>query len=71
MNHPIYRVAFFEILKPYTLLVRFDDGTEQEIDFQSVLGGEMYRPLRDPELFEQVRNRPGGAYPGVAKWGRF
>jgi hypothetical protein len=46
MNHPIYRVAFFEILKPYTLLVRFDDGTEQEIDFQSVLGGEMYQENR-------------------------
>jgi len=38
MNHPIYCVAFFEILKPYTLLVRFDDGTEQQIDFQPVLG---------------------------------
>jgi len=58
MNHPIYRVTFFEILKPYTLLVRFDDGTEQEIDFQPVLGGEMYRPLRDLELFEQLRIDP-------------
>jgi hypothetical protein len=40
------------------LLVRFDDNTEQKIDFQPVLGGEIYRPLRDLGLFEQVRIDP-------------
>jgi len=58
MKHPIYRVESFEILKPYTLLVRFDDGTEQEINFEQVLGGEMYRPLRDLDLFNQVKIDP-------------
>ena len=38
--------------------VRFDDGTEQEIDFQPVLGGELYRPLRELSLFEQVSIDP-------------
>lgn len=54
MNHSIYKVVSFQILKPYALHVWFDDGTEQEIDFQPVLGGELYRPLRDVQLFEQV-----------------
>jgi hypothetical protein len=58
MEHPIYRVVSFRIVKPYTLHVQFDDGTEQEIDFQPVLGGELYRPLRDPKLFEQVSIDP-------------
>jgi len=58
MKHPIYRVVSFEILKPYTLLVRFDDGTEQEINFEQVLGGEMYRPLRDLDLFNKVKIDP-------------
>jgi hypothetical protein len=39
---------------PYTLLVDFDDGTQQRICFKGVLGGELYRPLRNPTLFNQV-----------------
>ena len=58
MKHLIYRVLSFQIIKPYTLRVRFDDGTEQEIDFQPVLGGELYRPLRELDLFEQVSIDP-------------
>src|SRR5579863_2157903 len=30
-----------------TLRVGFDDGTEQVIDFQPVLAGELFGPLRD------------------------
>jgi len=56
MNHPIYRVVSFQIVKPYTLQVLFDDGLEREINFEPVLGGELYRPLRDLKLFEQVKN---------------
>ena len=55
MIHPIYRVTGFDIVNPYTLCVRFDDDTEQTIDFQPVLSGELYRPLRDLSLFDQVR----------------
>src|ERR1035438_5732733 len=58
MSHPIHRVRFFEIVGPYTLRVGFDDGTEQTIDFQPVLAGELYGPLRDLELFNQVRIDP-------------
>ena len=53
--HPIYRVRSFKIEAPYTLRVRFDDDTEQVIDFRPVLAGELYRPLRDIRLFNQVR----------------
>ena len=58
MCHPIYRVRAFEVVAPYTLRVCFDDGTEQTIDFRPVLAGELYGPLRDPELFNQVRIDP-------------
>jgi hypothetical protein len=43
---------------PYTLHVRFDDNTEQTIDFRPVLAGETYGPLRNLELFNQVRIDP-------------
>ena len=58
MIHPIYRVQTFEIVSAYILRVRFDDGTEQVINFQPVLAGELYGPLRDLSLFNQVRIDP-------------
>ena len=58
MEHGIYRVESFQIVSPYTLKVRFDDHTEQVIDFEPVLSGELFEPLRDLNLFNQVRIDP-------------
>ena len=57
-RHPIYRVCSFDIVSAYTLRVRFEDGLEQVIDFRPVLAGKLYGPLRDPEVFRQVRIDP-------------
>jgi len=38
--------------------VQFVDQTEQVINFEPVLGGELYRPLRDLDLFNQVQIDP-------------
>jgi hypothetical protein len=54
MPHSIYRVESFQSEGPYTLLVRFDDETEQLIDFRPVLTGGLFGPLCDLELFNQV-----------------
>jgi hypothetical protein len=58
MQHGIYRVQSFDILSAYTLRVRFTDETEQVINFEPVLAGEMFGPLRDLKLFNQVRIDP-------------
>ena len=58
MEHAIYRVVGFEEIEPYILLVRFDDGQEQRIDFSSVLVGELYGPLGDEKMFSQVQIDP-------------
>jgi len=58
MNHPIHRVTCFEKVAPHTLTVWFDDGVSQTIDFQPVLKGDLYGPLQDEELFDQVRLDP-------------
>ena len=55
MTHQICRVVSFEQVAPFTLRVAFDDMTTQVIDFQAVLAGDLYGPLRDPEFFRQVR----------------
>jgi len=58
MSHSIYKVCSVKIVAPYTLQVRFDDRTEQTIHFRPVLAGELYGPLREPTLFNQVRIDP-------------
>lgn len=58
MTHPIYRVRSFQIVAPYTLRVVFDDTTEQTINFEPILAGKRYRPLRDLSVFNQVRIDP-------------
>jgi hypothetical protein len=54
MRHAICKVKSFAIVGPYILRVGFDDGTFREIDFSPILQGELYGPLRDLRLFEQV-----------------
>ena len=58
MIHLRCRVLDFQPVGNYTLRVRFDDYTEQVIDFQPVLRGELYGPLRDPAFFSQVALDP-------------
>lgn len=52
MKHRQYKVTACEIIGDYTLLVLFDDGAWQIIDFRPVLHGEMWSPLRDLTFFK-------------------
>jgi hypothetical protein len=54
MDHPIHRVLAFEITGAYTLRLRFEDDVERTIDFSPVLAGELFGPLHDRMLFDQV-----------------
>jgi hypothetical protein len=56
--HGIYRIISLEVVKPLTLTLRFDDETEQTINFEPVLFGELYGPLREPQVFNQVKIDP-------------
>lgn len=55
MAHEIYRVTGFEKVGPYTLRVDFDDQTSQVIDFEPVLRGDLFGPLRDASAFDEVK----------------
>ncbi len=41
-------------LRPYVVRVVFDDGEVRDVDFEPLLEGEVFQPLRDWEFFEQV-----------------
>ena len=58
MTHGIYRVVSFLLTSSYRVTVSFDDGTEQTIDFEPVLAGMLYGPLRDLSVFHRVRIDP-------------
>ena len=58
MSHPIYRVTSVEQIARYRLRLHFDDGLARTIDFEPVLEGELYGPLRDLEVFAQVALDP-------------
>lgn len=58
MEHEIHTVTGFEQIGTYALRVAFEDGSVQEIDFAPVLTGGIFTPLRDPEVFSQVRIDP-------------
>jgi hypothetical protein len=58
MFHVIHRVEQFTIVAPYTLNVRFNDGTTQRIDFRPVLEGQLFGPLKDVAVFNAVALDP-------------
>lgn len=50
-----YRVTDFKRVDDYTLHIAFNDGTTRIIDSRPVLYGEVFGPLQDPAIFDQVR----------------
>jgi hypothetical protein len=54
MEHPIHQVTGFAAAGPYTLAVSFSDGTKQVIDFEPVLHGALFGPLRELSVFDAV-----------------
>ena len=58
MHQAIHRVTGVQIVGAYTLEVEFADGTVKSIDFRPVMVGEMYGPLLDRSLFDQVKVDP-------------
>jgi hypothetical protein len=49
------RICSVEPLEGFVLRLLFDDGTVRDIDLEAELWGPVFEPLRDPQLFRQVR----------------
>jgi hypothetical protein len=41
-------------VKPYELVLEFDNGVVKQVDLSRELHGEVFEPLKDPEFFKQV-----------------
>ncbi len=42
----------------FVVYLRFDDGTEGDVDLGDELHGEIFEPLKNPEIFMQVAVHP-------------
>jgi hypothetical protein len=54
----ILHVREARYLHDYVIWVRFNDGAEGEVDLEGELEGEVFGPLKDPELFKRFRVDP-------------
>jgi len=45
-------------LEDYRLRVQFNDGTVKEVDLRDQLYGEVFEPLKNLDLFKQVKLNP-------------
>ena len=42
-----------EYVADYTIRLRFEDGTQGDVDFRDELCGEVFEPLKDPQVFRR------------------
>ena len=52
------RVTDVKLVRDFVVWVRFNDGSEGEIDLADELDGPIFEPLKDPKVFAQVRLDP-------------
>lgn len=54
----ILRVTDAKLVRDFVVLVRFNDGSEGEVDLSAELEGPVFEPLKDPKMFAQFRLDP-------------
>ena len=54
MKRHIFRVISVSVAGPYALDLTFDDGRRQAVNLRDILRGEMFGPLLDLRVFNEV-----------------
>ena len=60
MTRRFEKAAMVRIVEPYVIEVTFTDGHRRQTDIEPLFRGEVFAPLRDPELFAQAAVDPQG-----------
>jgi len=58
LQERVARLIEFEVLDGYRLRLIFDSGEARIIDFEPILYGPVFGPLRNPDLFRQAQLVP-------------
>ena len=54
----LHRIVSFTIVGDHRMRVEFDDATQQSVDFEPILFGPIFGPLRDHARFSEVELDP-------------
>lgn len=57
LNKPLHIKQVF-YLQNYQLWLQFNDGSDGKVDLEGELWGDMFEPLKDVDLFKQVKLNP-------------
>ncbi|MSQ06800.1 MAG: DUF2442 domain-containing protein [Dehalococcoidia bacterium] len=49
------RIAELKYLSAYRIWLKFEDGSQGEVDLEAELWGEVFEPLKEKRLFKGVR----------------
>lgn len=52
------RVIDARLIRDFVVWVRFNDGSEGEVDLSGELDGPVFEPLKDPAVFAQFKVNP-------------
>lgn len=52
------RVTEARLVRDFVVWVRFNDGSEGEVDLSNELDGPVFQPLKDPKVFAQFKVDP-------------
>lgn len=52
------RVTDARLIRDFVVWVRFNDGSEGEVDLYGELDGPVFEPLKDPAVFAQFKVDP-------------
>jgi len=54
----IPRIVDARHVEGYTIWIRFNDGSDGEVDLKAELWGPMFEPLKDPRTFRNFKVHP-------------
>jgi hypothetical protein len=54
----ILRVLDAKLIRGFVVWLRFNDGSEGEVELSAELDGPVFEPLKDPKVFSQLRVKP-------------
>jgi hypothetical protein len=58
MSKTVVRITAVELVGPYSLALRFNDGASRRVDLLPELAGPIFEPLCDPAYFSRVALDP-------------
>ena len=53
--HELHSIYDVKVVGDHQLQLKFEDGSIKIVDLTGFWEGELFKPLRDPEFFNQVR----------------